>query len=66
MTRIERSHAPLFDGTVKREPSLDRAGLQADIERGLADLVAGRVWDFEVTRIVERGRRLLAGRTPSA
>jgi antitoxin ParD1/3/4 len=35
----------------------------AEIERGLADVEAGRVRDFDAGRIVERGRRLLAGRS---
>ena len=39
--------------------------LKADIERGLADLAEGRVKDFDAARIVERGRTLLAGRSPS-
>ena len=38
---------------------------KADIERGLADVEAGRVREFDAGRIVERGRRLLAGRSPS-
>ena len=40
--------------------------LKADIDRGLADVAAGRVQDFDVERIVERGRMLLAGRSRSA
>jgi antitoxin ParD1/3/4 len=38
------------------------AALKADIDRGLADVAAGRVKDFDSARIVERGRMLLAGR----
>jgi antitoxin ParD1/3/4 len=38
------------------------ASLRADIDRGLADLAQGRVQDFDTARIVERGRKLLAGR----
>ena len=41
------------------------AVLKADIERGLADIKAGRVRDFDAGRIIERGRRLLAERLPS-
>jgi antitoxin ParD1/3/4 len=37
------------------------AALKADIDRGLAGLAAGRVRDFDSARIVERGRKLLAG-----
>jgi antitoxin ParD1/3/4 len=36
--------------------------LKADIDRGLNDLAEGRVRDFDSTRIIERGRKLLAGR----
>ncbi len=42
------------------------AALKADIDRGLTDLAEGRVQDFDATRIIERGRKLLAGRSPSA
>lgn len=40
--------------------------LKADIERGLADLVAGKVKDFDANRIHARGRELLARHAPSA
>jgi antitoxin ParD1/3/4 len=40
--------------------------LKADIDKGLADVAAGRVKDFNAGRIVERGRKLLAARSPSA
>ena len=36
------------------------AALKADIDKGLADVAAGRVHDFDTARIVERGRKLLA------
>jgi len=39
--------------------------LKADIGKGLADIAAGRVSDFDVDAIVTRGRQLLAD-TPSA
>ena len=42
------------------------AALKADIDAGLADVAVGRVKDFDTTRIVERGRKLLAARSPSA
>ena len=42
------------------------AALKADIDRGLADVVAGRVQDFDAGRIIARGRKLLASRSPSA
>ena len=41
------------------------AALKADIDKGLADVAAGRVADFDVQKIVERGRQLLAARTQS-
>jgi antitoxin ParD1/3/4 len=41
------------------------AALKSDIDRGLTDLSEGRVQDFDATRIIERGRKLLAGRLPS-
>jgi len=40
--------------------------LKADINKGLADVAAGRVRDFDADRIIERGRKLLAKRSPSA
>lgn len=42
------------------------AALKADIDRGLTDVAEGRVKDFDAARIIERGRKLLAGRSPSA
>ena len=36
--------------------------LKADIERGLANLAEGRVQDFDASRIVKRGQKLLASR----
>ena len=39
------------------------AALKADIDKGLADVAAGRVSDFDAKRIVERGRQLLAARS---
>lgn len=40
------------------------AALKAHIDEGLADLVEGRVKDFNVDRVIERGRTLLASRSP--
>jgi antitoxin ParD1/3/4 len=42
------------------------ASLKADIDKGLTDLAEGRVAAFDAKRIIERGRRLLAARSPSA
>jgi antitoxin ParD1/3/4 len=56
----------LRDWKLKRAVQMQElAALKADIERGLADVAAGRVRDFDAGRVVERGRRLLASRSPS-
>ena len=53
----------LRDWKLKRTLQLgEMEALKADIDRGLADLAAGRVRDFDAARIVERGRTLLARR----
>lgn len=39
--------------------------LKADIDKGLADLAAGRTQPFDAAQIVERGRQLLAARSSS-
>jgi antitoxin ParD1/3/4 len=39
--------------------------IKADIDKGLTDLAEGRVKDFDAARIIERGRKLLAARSPS-
>jgi antitoxin ParD1/3/4 len=58
--------AALRDWKMKRALQVEElAALKADIDAGLADVAAGRVKDFDATRIVERGRKLLA-RSPSA
>ncbi len=41
------------------------AALKLDIDKGLADVAAGRVKDFDKKNIVERGRKLLASRSSS-
>ena len=41
------------------------AALKAAIDNGLADVAAGRVKDFDADAIIARGRKLLAGRSPS-
>lgn len=43
-----------------------RAAFETDIDKGLADAAAGRVTEFDTNRIIERGKTLLAGRSPSA
>jgi antitoxin ParD1/3/4 len=53
----------LRDWKMKRALQLkELEALKADIEKGLADLAAGRVEDFDAARIIRRGRKLLAGR----
>jgi len=53
----------LRDWKMKRVLQLQElASLKADIDRGLNDVAEGRVQDFDSTRIIERGRKLLAGR----
>jgi antitoxin ParD1/3/4 len=57
----------LRDWKMKRALQLQElAALKADIDRGLTDVAEGRVQDFDAARIIERGRKLLAGRSPSA
>ncbi len=57
----------LRDWKAKRVLQLQElAALKADIDHGLRDLTKGRVRDFDAGRIVERGRKLLAGRSRSA
>ena len=57
----------LRDWKMKRAMQLQElAALKAEIDRGLADVAEGRVQDFDADRIIERGRKLLASRSPSA
>lgn len=56
----------LRDWRAKRVLRLQElAALKADIDKGLADVAAGRVRDFDAGRIIERGRKLLESRSPS-
>ncbi len=48
--------------TVQQE---ELAALKADIDKGLAEVAAGNLSDFNANRIIERGRKLLADRKPS-
>jgi antitoxin ParD1/3/4 len=53
----------LRDWKVKRSVRLkELEALKADIDKGLADLAAGRVKDFDKESIVARGRKLLTDR----
>ncbi len=57
----------LRDWATKRASQLQElAALRADIASGLADMAEGRVRELDTARIVERGRALLAARSPSA
>ena len=57
----------LRDWKMKRALQLQElTAPKVDIDRGLTDLAEGRVQDFDATRIIERGRKLLAGRSRSA
>lgn len=56
----------LRDWKIKRALQLEElAALRAEIDRGLSDVAAGRVKEFDAARIIERGRKLLTGRSPS-
>jgi antitoxin ParD1/3/4 len=58
--------AALRDWKMKRALQLQElAALKADIDKGLADVAAGRVKDFDAARVIERGRKLLAARSSS-
>lgn len=58
--------AALRDWKLKRALQLEElATLKAEIATGLADVAAGRVQDFDASRIIERGRTLLASRSSS-
>lgn len=66
-TSSEVVREALRDWKTKRALQLQElATLKADIDRGLTDVAEGRVQDFDAARIIERGRKLLAGRSPSA
>jgi antitoxin ParD1/3/4 len=54
------------DWKMKRTLQLQElASLRADIAKGLADVAAGRVQDFDIATIIARGRKLLANRSTS-
>src|SRR4051794_31552118 len=57
----------LRDWKVKRALHLQELeALKAELDRGLTDLAEGRLRDFDAARIIERGRKLLSGRSQSA
>ncbi|MBV6304431.1 type II toxin-antitoxin system ParD family antitoxin [Candidimonas humi] len=54
----------LRDWSFKRQLRLEElAALKQDIDKGLDDVAAGRVREFDVERIADRGRKLLAARS---
>ena len=54
----------LRDWKTKRGLQLEElAALKSEIDRGLTDLIEGRVKEFDTALIIERGRTLLAGRS---
>jgi antitoxin ParD1/3/4 len=56
----------LRDWKLKREVRLRQlAELKADIDRGLGDVVEGRLANFDAQRIIARGRKLLTARSKS-
>jgi len=56
----------LRDWKMKRVLQLQElAALKIDIDKGLTDVAEGRIKDFDAGRIIERGRKLLAARSPS-
>ena len=56
----------LRDWKVKRELQMHRiAALKLEIDRGMSDVAAGRLTEFDAERIMERGRRILAERSLS-
>jgi antitoxin ParD1/3/4 len=57
----------LRDWKIKRAIQQEEiASLKADIDKGLAEVAAGRLTEFNADRIIERARKLLAARKPSA
>jgi antitoxin ParD1/3/4 len=53
----------LRDWKMKRALQLQElTSLKVDIDKGLTDLAEGRVKDFDASRIIERGKKLLAAR----
>ncbi|MBV9053398.1 MAG: ribbon-helix-helix protein, CopG family [Hyphomicrobiales bacterium] len=58
--------AALRDWKMKRKLQMEElAKLKAEIGIGLADVAAGHIRDFDVSRVVKRGRKLLARRSSS-
>ncbi len=57
----------LRDWKIKRALQLEElAALRAEIDRGLSDVAAGRVKEFDAARSIEGERKLSTSRSPSA
>lgn len=57
----------LRDWKVKRVLQLQEIGaLKVEIDKGLADVAAGRLVEFNAEAIIARGKKLLADRSTSA
>jgi antitoxin ParD1/3/4 len=62
----EVAREAIRDWKLKRALQLrELAALKTDIDKGLADVAAGHVKDFDADSIIARGRKLLAGRPTS-
>ncbi len=61
MTRRDGKGGPGKPAKAGDDAALD--ALRADIKKGLDDIAAGRVSDFDADRIVEEGKRRLARRS---
>ena len=58
--------AALRDWKMKRALQIQElAALKTDIDKGLAEVAAGRVKGFDAAGIIKRGRKLLAARSSS-
>ncbi|WP_375495296.1 type II toxin-antitoxin system ParD family antitoxin [uncultured Nostoc sp.] len=58
--------AALRDWKIKRALQLEElASLKSDIDEGLTDVANGRVKDFDIEQIIQRGRKLLETRSSS-
>lgn len=60
----ERQKEKTYAAISKDVGKVDHATLRADIDKGMADVAAGRLRSFDRGRIIARGRVLLASRTP--
>ena len=52
-------------GYKRKRQTIELETLRADVQAGMADIEAGRVHDFDVGRIVQKGRQRLSTLEPS-